>query len=66
LITLREARHTFASLTIAAAVNAKTLSTYMSHAGVAITYDRYRHLMPGNEAERAGLLDAYLEVAAEM
>jgi integrase len=45
---------------IAAGGNAKALSTYMGHAGVAITYDRYGHLMPGNEAEAAGLLDAYL------
>ena len=59
-ITLHEARHTFASMMIAAGVNAKALSTYMGHAGVAITYDRYGHLMPGNEAEAAGLLDANL------
>lgn len=26
-----------------------------------ITYDRYGHLMPGNESEAASLLDAYLE-----
>jgi hypothetical protein len=37
---------------------------YMGHAGVAITYDRYVHLMPGNEAEAAGLLDAYLDKTA--
>jgi len=59
-ITLHEARHTFASLMIAAGVNAKALSTYMGHSSVMITYDRYGHLMPGNEVEAAGLLDAYL------
>jgi integrase len=63
-ITLHEARHTFASMMIAAGVNAKALSTYMGHAGVAITYDRYGHLMPGNEAEAAGQLDAYLDKEA--
>jgi len=62
-ITLHEARHTFASLMIAAGVNAKALSTYMGHANISITLDRYGHLMPGNEAEAAGLLDAYLEAA---
>lgn len=36
----------------------------MGHARVAITYDRYGHLMPGNEAEAAGLLDAYPDTAA--
>jgi len=62
-ITPHEARHTFASMMIAAGVNAKALSTYMGHAGVAITYDRYGHPMPGNEAEAAGLLDAYIQAA---
>jgi integrase len=62
-ITLHECRHTFASLMIAAGVNVKALSAYMGHAGVAITFDRYGHLMPGNEAEAAGLLDAYLASA---
>ena len=37
----------------------------MGHASVTITYDRYGHLMPGNEAEAAGLLDAYLLRSAE-
>lgn len=59
-ITLHECRHTFASLMIAAGANAKALSTYMGHANIAITLDRYGHLMPGNEDEAAGLLDAYL------
>jgi len=63
-ITLHQARHTFASLMIAAGVNAKALSTYMGHANISITLDRYGHLMPGNETEAAALLDAYLERAA--
>ena len=36
----------------------------MGHASVTITYDRYGHLMPGNESEAAALLDAYLENAS--
>jgi len=60
-ITLHECRHTFASAMIAAGVNAKALASYMGHSSIQITYDRYGHLMPGNEAEAAGLLDAYLE-----
>jgi integrase len=59
-ITPHECRHTYASLMIAAGVNPKALSTYMGHANIAITMDRYGHLMPGNESEAAGLLDAYL------
>ena len=62
-ITLHEGRHSYASLMIAAGVNAKALSTFMGHANIAITLDRYGHLMPGNEDEAAGMLDAYLERA---
>jgi integrase len=62
-IILHECRHTFASLMIAAGVNVKALSTYMGHANITITLDRYGKLMPGNENEAAGLLDAYLERA---
>jgi integrase len=58
---LHEARHTFASMMIAAGVNAKALTIYMGHASVQISYDRYGHLMPGNEQEAAGLLDLYLD-----
>src|SRR6266542_1647867 len=62
-IGLHECRHTFASLMIAAGVNAKALSTYMGHSSVTITLDRYGHLMPGNESEAAARLDAYLSQA---
>jgi len=62
-ITLHEARHTCASLMIAAGVNAKALSSYMGHASVTITYDRYGHLMPGNEADAAAAIDSYLSHA---
>jgi integrase len=62
-VTLHECRHMFASLMIAAGVNARALSTYMGHANISITLDRYGHRMPGNEAEAAGLLDAHLQRA---
>jgi integrase len=60
-VTLHECRHTFASLMIRAGVNVKALATYMGHASITITLDRYGHLMPGNEEEAAALLDAFLE-----
>ena len=60
-ITLHEARHTFATLMIAAGVNTKALSVYMGHASITITLDRYGHLLPGNEAHAAQLLEAYLQ-----
>jgi integrase len=60
-IGFHEARPTYASLVIAAGVNAKALSAYMGHASIAITLDLYGHLIPGNEVEAATLLNAYLE-----
>jgi integrase len=57
-ITMHECRHTFASLMIAAGVNAKALATFMGHSSITITLDRYGHLLPGSEDEAAGLLDA--------
>jgi integrase len=62
-IGLHDCRHTFASLMIAAGVNAKALSAFMGHASITITLDRYGHLMPGSEDEAAGLMDADLERA---
>jgi integrase len=62
-IGLHECRHTFASISIAAGVNAKALSSYLGHSSIQITLDRYGHLMPGNEDEAVALIDAYLERA---
>lgn len=59
-IGLHECRHTAASIFIAARVNPKAICSLMGHASVTITLDRYGHLMPGNEDETAGLVDAYL------
>jgi len=36
----------------------------MGHSSITTTFDLYGHLMPGNEAEAAGLLDAYLARAS--
>jgi hypothetical protein len=35
----------------------------MGHHSIVITLDLYGHLMPGNEDEAAGMLDAYLQRA---
>ena len=40
-LTLHDCRHTYASLSIAAGVNTKALSTYMGHSTITITLDRY-------------------------
>ena len=59
-----QARHTYASLMIAAGINAKALSSYMGHSSIVVTLDRYGHLFPGNEREAAARLDRFL--AAEL
>ena len=59
-ITLHEARHTCASLLIAAGVNAKALSTIMGHSTISMTFDTYGHLMPGAIGEAAAVTNAYL------
>ena len=59
-IGLHEARHTFASVLIAAGVNAKAITTYMGHASIQTTYDLYGKLMPGSESDATALVDAYL------
>lgn len=60
-ITLHEARHSYASMLIEGGhANAKALSTYLGHASIGITFDRYGHLMEGNEAEAAEAFDRYL------
>jgi len=59
-IGLHEARHTFASILIAAGVDAKAITAYMGHASIETMFDLYGKLMPGSEAEATALVDAYL------
>ena len=65
VIELHEARHTYASLMIAAGARQKALSTFMDHATARITEDLYGHLFPGDEAEAATQLDTYLARSLE-
>jgi integrase len=58
-LTLHEARHCAASYLIAAGLNAKELSTYIGHADIRVTYNRYGHLMPGGEELAADRLTAF-------
>lgn len=64
-LRLHQARHTYASFMIAAGVNAKTLSSFMGHSSIKVTFDLYGHLMPGTEAEAAALLDRYLTLEGQ-
>lgn len=59
-IGLHEARHTFASLMIAAGANVKVIQSVMGHAAITMTLDTYGHLMPGGLDEAAAAANAYL------
>jgi integrase len=60
-VTLHEPGHTFASLTIAAGVNAKGLAAYMGHANISVTFDHFGHLIPADDDEAAALSQDYLD-----
>jgi hypothetical protein len=50
---------------IATGVNAKALSTFIGHANISITLDRYGQLMPGSEGEAAELRNSCLAAQRE-
>ena len=57
-LTMHECRHRYASTLIAVGATAKAISIALGHSNIQTTFDKYGKLMPGNEAELAGLLDA--------
>jgi integrase len=59
-IGLHECRHAYASLMLAGGVETKKVSTYMGHSSITITADLYGHLIPGEEAEDAARVDAWM------
>jgi hypothetical protein len=39
----------------------KAIQTFMGHATIAMTFDRYGHLMPGSRDQAGVRMDAYLQ-----
>ena len=62
-IGLHSARHTYASVCIDAGLNIRMISEMMGHASVALTWDRYGHLIPGSRPQAMKRLDDCLESA---
>ncbi len=60
-LRLHDLRHSFASLMLAAGVNAKAISQSMGHANIGITLDTYAHLLPGAGKIAAENFDKLLE-----
>ncbi|HZJ28701.1 MAG TPA: tyrosine-type recombinase/integrase, partial [Solirubrobacterales bacterium] len=59
-IGLHEARHSFASMLIAAEVDPKTISRLMGHSSVAFTLDQYAKVFARHERAMVDRFDAYL------
>jgi integrase len=62
-LTPHDARHCAASYLIAAGLNPKQLSVYIGHSDIRTTYNRYGHLMPGDEVQATARLDAFFDAA---
>lgn len=58
-IGLQQCRHTAVSQMLDAGVSIDKVSKFIGHASIAITVDRYAHLLPGGEEEAIELLDRY-------
>ena len=60
-VTLRQARHTFASLLIDAGIsNVKAITDAMGHSSATVTWDTYGHLFPQSRDEVRDRLEGYL------
>ena len=65
-IRFHDLRHTAATLMLIAGVNPKVVSEMLGHTSVAITLDRYSHVMPTMQAEAVRRLDGVLSGAFEV
>lgn len=65
-ITPHTARHSYASIAIAAGVQPKALQTFMGHESITTTLNRYGHLYKSERETAVALLDAHLAKAASV
>lgn len=59
-IRFHDLRHTAATLMLLASINPKVVSERLGHASVAITLDRYSHVLPSMQRDAAALIDKAL------
>ncbi len=55
------ARHTWATLALSQGVNAKVVQERLGHSSIAITLDRYSHLIEGMDREAAEQVAALIQ-----
>ncbi len=60
-LRLHDLRHSYASIMLAAGVNAKAISESLGHANIGITLDIYSHLLPGVGKSTAERFDKLLK-----
>ena len=60
-LRLRDLRHSFASVMLAAGVNVKAISQSLGHANIGITLDIYSHLLSGVGKSAAERFDKLLK-----
>jgi len=63
MIRFHDLRHTAATLMLIAGVNPKVVSEMLGHTSVAITLDRYSHVIPTMQEEEARRMDQVLSGA---
>ncbi len=63
-IRFHDLRHTAATLMLSAGVNPKMVSEMLGHTSVAITLDRYSHVIPTMQEEAALRMDELLAARA--
>ena len=66
LIRFHDLRHTAATLMLNAGVNPKVVSEMLGHTSVAITLDRYSHVIPTLQEDAVRRLDEVLRVAPRL
>lgn len=60
MIRFHDLRHTHATLALQAGVHPKVVSERLGHSSIAVTMDRYSHVMPAMESEAAEKVAAVL------
>ena len=58
---MHEARHSYASLMVAAGVDPGEVMRRMGHSTITMTLDRYTHALAGAEADTAAKLQAFID-----
>ena len=63
-IRLHDLRHTHGTLLIKAGVPVKVVSERLGHGNPAFTIDTYQHILPGMQAEAAGVFEKLISPEA--